>query len=68
MATRLVDVLHDVALIEHHTGTGSVWSWTCQLCSSWGYGAHTETAALTEIADHVTLFCLVGAIDGADPG
>jgi hypothetical protein len=69
MTTRLVDLLHDVALIEHSTGTGSVWSWSCQLCPSWGHGATSEHAALTEIADHVSIFCPVGLgeSDGAGP-
>lgn len=53
----LAELLHDVALIQHGTGTASVWSWRCQLCPSWGHGATTEHAALTEIADHVSLYC-----------
>jgi hypothetical protein len=53
----LAEILHDVALVRHGTGVGSVYSWTCQLCPSWGHGATTEHAALTEIADHVSLYC-----------
>lgn len=69
MATRLVEILHDVALIEHPDTTGSVWSWRCQLCPGWGHGARTEHAALSEIADHRSLFCQSsGWDDGADPG
>lgn len=70
MTTRLDDVLHDVALFSHGTGTATVWSWSCQLCSSWGHGARTEHAALSEIADHVSLFCPTAgeSRDGADPG
>lgn len=66
MTTRLADILDDVALIEHGTGTGTVWSWSCQLCSSWGHGATTERSALDEIADHVSLFCLAAAGAGPD--
>lgn len=68
--TRLDDVLHDVALMEHGTGTGTVYSWTCLLCSGWGHGSTTQHGALVEIADHVSLFCPVGLgeSDGAGPG
>lgn len=53
MATTFADTFHDVSLLRHD----DVYSWTCHLCSSWGHGARTETAALDEIADHVALFC-----------
>ena len=56
----LAEILQDVALVQHGTGVGSVYSWSCQLCPSWGHGATTEHAALTEIADHRSLYCEAG--------
>lgn len=57
MPTNLVDLLHEVALIQHGTGEGSVYSWRCQRCPGWGHGATTEHEALVEIADHRSLYC-----------
>lgn len=50
----VVTRVHECTLFQLDSGE---YTWTCHPCGSWGYGALQESAALTEIADHVSLFC-----------
>jgi hypothetical protein len=50
----LISMAHEMVL--HQLDSGE-YAWVCLLCPGWGYGALQESAALTEMADHVSLYC-----------